>query len=537
MLGTRAGGLPRPRWGIVAVAALLILSVAAADPAEAARYRKKRGGGGYQPPYAAIVVDVNSGQVLHSSSADSVRHPASLTKIMTLYLLFEQIEAGKLKIDSELKVSARAAAQAPSKLGLRPGQTLEVEDAIKALVTKSANDAAVVVAEAIAGNEDDFAKLMTRKARALGMARTVYANASGLPDPDQVTTARDQATLGRAIQDRFPRLYRYFSTHTFHYHGRGMRNHNRLLGRVAGVDGIKTGYIRASGFNLVASMRRQDRHVVAVVMGGASGRARDARMHQLLEGHIVQASARRTAPKIVEASAGKAAQVSEPAEPQVRSQVAVESAPQTPADPRLPIQVSREAATPPTPSVTSAPLPVVPAPAPGSAEPIQPIMVKTVAVKRGALRAGMGAMPVAPQPPAAAIYAAASQTGAPPPPPRPGILGTLPVRQVASAGESLPAAVSIAAETSSPGRAAHMRGEWMIQIGAYPEEDQAREKLKSAQSVAKAILASAAPFTEAVVKGNITLYRARFAGFDQDGAEAACKYLKRNEFACLALRN
>ena len=159
-----------------------------------------------------------------------------------------------------------------------PGQTIAVEDAIRALVTKSANDAAVVVAEAIGGDEDTFARMMTRKARALGMSRTVYANASGLPDDEQITTARDQATLGRAIQDRFPRYYRYFATPAFVYRGHAMRNHNKLLGRVEGVDGIKTGYTRASGFNLVSSVRRGNRHIVAVVLGGASGGARDARM-------------------------------------------------------------------------------------------------------------------------------------------------------------------------------------------------------------------------------------------------------------------
>src|SRR5205807_2248319 len=160
-------------------------------------------------PYADFVLDANSGNALHETNADARRHPASLTKIMTLYLLFEQLEAGKLKLDSQLKVSKEAAGQSPTKLGLKPGSTLQAEDAIKGIVTRSANDAAVVVAEALAADEDGFAKLMTRKAQALGMAHTVYKNASGLPDDDQVTTARDQATLGRAIQERFPRYYKY----------------------------------------------------------------------------------------------------------------------------------------------------------------------------------------------------------------------------------------------------------------------------------------------------------------------------------------
>ena len=221
----------------------------------------------YSPQFSSIIVDGNSGATLSANNPDGIRHPASLTKIMTLYLLFERLDAGKMKLDTEMQVSEHASEQAPTKLGLRPGQTITVEDAIKGLVTRSANDAAVVIAEAIAGDEDDFAKLMTRKARALGMTRTVYRNASGLPDDEQVTTARDQSTLGRAIQDRFPRYYRYFSTTAFNYRGQSIRNHNHLLGSVEGVDGIKTGYTRASGFNLVTSMRRGNRHLVGVVHG------------------------------------------------------------------------------------------------------------------------------------------------------------------------------------------------------------------------------------------------------------------------------
>ena len=250
--------------------------------------------------FSSIIVDGNSGATLSANNPDASRHPASLTKIMTLYLLFERLDAGKMNLDTEMSVSEHASEQAPTKLGLRPGQTIRVEDAIKGLVTRSANDAAVVIAEAIAGDEDDFAKLMTRKARALGMTRTVYVNASGLPDDDQVTTARDQSTLGRAIQDRFPRYYRYFSTETFNYHGHSIRNHNHLLGSVEGVDGIKTGYTRASGFNLVTSMRRGNRHLVGVVMGGRSGGSRDAIMRNLLAENLEKAATKRTVAAITE---------------------------------------------------------------------------------------------------------------------------------------------------------------------------------------------------------------------------------------------
>src|SRR5437763_3614653 len=299
MLRANIGSSRGLRLGIAALAAVVLLVALGTDPADARR-RRFRGGGSYHPPYAAIVVDANSGEVMHAANADAPRHPASITKIMTLYLLFEQIEAGKLRLDSPLNCSAEAAAQAPTKLGVRPGQTITVEEAIKALVTKSANDAAVVVAEALGGDEETFARMMTRKARALGMNNTLYRNASGLPDDEQVTTARDQALLGRAIQDRFPRFYRYFSTAAFSFRGRPMRNHNHLLGRVEGVDGIKTGYTRSSGFNLVTSVRRGGRHIVAVVLGGASAGSRDARMRQLIEEYIDEGAAQRTAARIVE---------------------------------------------------------------------------------------------------------------------------------------------------------------------------------------------------------------------------------------------
>jgi D-alanyl-D-alanine carboxypeptidase len=300
--------ISRSHWlALAGLVATLTIAAASCDPAEA-RAKSKRDhsrpraihGPNYHPPYADIVVDDKSGLVLHEVSADEPRHPASLTKIMTLYLLFEQLEAGKLGLDTELPISTRAALQNPTKLGLKANQTIKVEDAIKGLVTKSANDAAVVVAEAIGGSEEEFAKLMTMKAGALGMLGTTYVNASGLPAEEQITTARDQAVLGRAIQHRFPVYYQYFATPNFRYKGAEMRNHNALLGQVKGVDGIKTGYTEASGYNLTSSVRRDEKHIVAVVLGGTSNGARDARMRQLIEAHILQASTQRTAPIIVE---------------------------------------------------------------------------------------------------------------------------------------------------------------------------------------------------------------------------------------------
>jgi D-alanyl-D-alanine carboxypeptidase len=331
----RSGFILRSRLlSVVGLLATLTLVGSGWDQADARAARKPAPqraihGPSYRPPYAAIVVDDKSGQVLHEASADEPRHPASLTKIMTLYLLFEQLEAGNLKLDTPLPVSAFAALRPPTKLGLKTGQTLAVEDAIKGLVTKSANDAAVVVSEAIGGSEEEFAKLMTAKAHALGMAGTTYVNASGLPAEEQITTARDQAILGRAIQHRFPDYYRYFATPSFRYRNMEMRNHNALLGNVKGVDGIKTGYTEASGYNLVTSTRRDERHIVAVVLGGTSNAARDARMRLLIEQHIVLASTQRTAPIIVELN-GEAAAPIAMAPAAVRSDAPNAAKPQNP---------------------------------------------------------------------------------------------------------------------------------------------------------------------------------------------------------------
>ena len=288
--------------GLITFTTAILIS---SESAEARRYKHRRHHHhvvreSYSPQFSSIIVDGNSGAVLSSNNPDGIRRPASLTKIMTLYLLFERLDAGKMKLDTEMEVSEFASEQAPTKLGLKPGQTLKVEDAIKGLVTRSANDAAVVIAEAIAGDETEFAKLMTRKARALGMSKTTYRNASGLPNDEQLTTARDQATLGRAIQDRYPRYYRYFATSVFNYRGQSIRNHNRLLGNVEGVDGIKTGYTRASGFNLVSSMRRGNRHLIGVVLGGRSGGSRDATMRNLLAENLEKGATKRTVAAITE---------------------------------------------------------------------------------------------------------------------------------------------------------------------------------------------------------------------------------------------
>jgi D-alanyl-D-alanine carboxypeptidase len=654
MLRIRTGARDGLRWGLFGfVAAVLTLSN---HPAQAA-------------PYADIVVDANSGAVLHATNPDARRHPASLTKIMTLYLLFEQLEAGKLKLDSALKVSAEASTQAPTKLGLKPGTTLAVEDAIKGMVTRSANDAAVVVAEAIAGSESDFAKLMTRKAQALGMKGTVYKNASGLPDDNQVTTARDQSILGRAIQERFPRYYKYFSTRSFTFRGQSIANHNRLLGKVEGVDGIKTGYINASGFNLVTSVHRGNRYLVAVVMGGGSGASRDARMRELINEKIVQASIKRTAPMVAEGTpatsepivAAKAEPKPEPmvvakAEPKPEPMAVAKAEPkpepkvaekiEAKAEPKAEAKTEHRYAVA---SAISMPARLNPAAAPaerseppaaatptqarwvvGSTEPIQPVLVKTLTVRTAAKTQSLVPLQVAasatePQPaqapaPAAVVLAKAEAAAAPPPKPAavakpetstpvpppvaakpepsaPAVIAKLepaspapaaatnaepspsnvtatkaespvPVQKVSAPADAVnpdvaPAAAPATSKPSSspvaipvprpaaapakppepPAKTAaatakpqHRPG-WMIQVGAYPAEQAARERLSAVQSKASKMLTGAEAFTETVDKGGTTLYRARFAGLDKDTAEAACKYLKKNDVECVTIKN
>ncbi len=238
---------------------------------------------GAQARYASIVIDYDTGRVLHESNADTRNHPASLVKMMTLYLAFEALERGDITLDQKLAVSRRAAGMPAAKLGLKRNETITVENAILALITKSANDAAVVVAEALGKKETKFALMMTRKAKALGMKRTQFRNASGLPNRRQLSTARDMATLARALIRDFPKYYQLFSTREFIYKGRRHRNHNRLLRKYAGVDGIKTGYIRASGFNLAASVNRNGRRLIAVVFGGKTPRSRDRHVAKLFD--------------------------------------------------------------------------------------------------------------------------------------------------------------------------------------------------------------------------------------------------------------
>ncbi|MCJ2035454.1 serine hydrolase [Methylobacterium sp. J-068] len=488
----RAGRVPALSAAIAAAAVLTAL----ASPAEARRGHHHRGGGGggYNPPYAAMVVDVKTGKTLHAINEDSLRHPASITKVMTLYMLFEQLERGRFTLESPLSISAHAAAQAPSKLGLRPGSTIEVEDAIKAIVTKSANDVACAIGENIAGSEPRFAEMMTQKAKALGMTRTNYANASGLPDADQITTARDLTVLARAIQDRFPRYYKYFQTRSFAFRGRVIGNHNRLLGNVQGVDGIKTGYTRDSGFNLMTAARLDDRQIVAIVLGGKSGASRDRIMADLVRQSLPRAyaGARQAPPAVEVAERARPAVVADGAS-RTRTQVAsaddddIETTASTVRGGQ-PLDIS------PNRTTTT----------PGSA----------------GMKWRTSALPASAQ----AYAPSGGQTAFP-------AGGKSDARLASVDGPRTEAPKPVAGARITPTA-------WVIQLGAMDDEDKAKSMLADARSRAGGALSKAAPYTVKVEHGGATLFRARFSGFaQQDTAQDACNALKRSGFSCFATRS
>jgi D-alanyl-D-alanine carboxypeptidase len=522
------------------------------EPAEA-RSRKRtsiRTNSVYSPPFAALVVDVNTGKTLYARNENDLRHPASVTKVMTLYMLFEQLERGKLTLDSEIEMTAHAASMAPSKLGLRPGQTISVENAIKALVTKSANDVAAAVADHIGGSEERFADMMTAKAKALGMTRTNYANASGLPDPDQVTTARDLVTLGRAIQDRFPRYFGYFSTHNFRYGRANMRNHNNLLGRVEGMDGIKTGYTRASGFNLLSSVKRDNRRIMAVVIGGRSAGVRDNIMANLIEEHIDKASPSRSAPLVAEREQEEKRRPMATARweaPTPKADIKVEPKPQPIADLRPEAKIEAAAA----PSGKPMQLGIMSAYAPVQ-EKVRPAVVSSAKLDDSVKTASIPSKALDGSTPGRAsstTTTAATPTTTPnmrwvqgpagakakPPVAKPELAVPAKPSPVTKVAKVEPVKEPTKAEAAK--LAATKATGVMIQIGATDDAGKANELLAKARSSSKGALASARPFTEKVQKGRDTLYRARFAGLEESQAEAACKSLKRSGFACFTTKN
>ena len=528
--------------GVVAVAATI-----ASSPAEA-RKRRHAAGGGYTPPYAAMVVDAKTGRTLHAVNEDAARIPASLTKVMTLYMLFEQMERGRFTMDSELRVSSYAASQPPTKLGLRAGSTIAVEDVIKSMITLSANDSSVVVAENIAGSEEAFAEQMTRKARSLGMGSTRFYNPHGLPhSPPNITTARDLTILARAIQERFPKYYPLFSMRAFQYGSRTIRGHNRLLGKVEGVDGIKTGYTRASGFNLMTSAKAEGRHVVSIVLGGRSGASRDKIMTDLVLASLPRAST----------SGRSSVMVAEAPEPEERPRsiqqaAAAEPAPIPVPRPRQQPQVEEQPALPaaarayapmPTTTPIAPPRPVAVA----GGQPLQISGMRPVAATTtpSAMRWSIGAQPSDAKVlrPPANVDVTSSIARAPEPVAEPVKVAEakidVPAAPVARKIEAAPAKVQVQepAPAMSHQAAIVASGKWVIQLGATDDEGKAKEILARAKAKASSSLASGSPFTEKVAKGGSTLFRARFAGFDDSkDAQNACNQLKRGGFSCFATR-
>lgn len=453
--------------------------------------------------YAGIVVDAKSGNVLYSENADRLQYPASLTKMMTLYLVFEALEAKRIRLDSVVPFSSHASAQPPTKLGVKPGNSITVEQGILALITLSANDAATALGEFLGGgSEDRFAQMMTAKARALGMTRTIYRNANGLPNTAQMTTARDQARLGIALRQHFPQYYSYFSTRSFRFGNRIINSHNRLVGSVRGVDGIKTGYTRAAGFNLVSSVQVDGKSIVGVVLGGTSTPARDSQMRNLIATYLPKASGRdgnsnliaRTAPEVPVAPAAPAAPVAvaavaqnvylpnsgpvpdaryKTAQPEVAQEVAyAETSPSKSANPLLSRQVARQVVQAKVASVA------IPTPAPAN---VPAVKQQDDAVEQGD----------------------------------------------ASVDKVTTASTAAARASSTTG--------WVVQVGVSSDKQMAMDLLNSAKNKGGKALQSAKPFTVAFGEGGDQVYRARFGGFDdQRSAVNACNALRKAGIKCWA---
>jgi D-alanyl-D-alanine carboxypeptidase len=465
----------RPFWFIIG---LFIASAAVMPAAEAARIEVSAGPGG--PIYEAMVLDAETGQVLRQLNPDAVTYPASLTKMMTLYLTFEALNQGRIRLDQYVQVSAAAVAHAPSKLGFEAGEWVTIHDMILGIVTKSANDAAAVLAEALGGTEANFALMMTQKAQQLGMTRTHYANASGLPDPEQLTTARDIARLALALYHDFPREYRYFSVKQFDFQGETVNGHDHMLDWYPGADGIKTGFTVASGYNLATSAVQNGRRVIGVILGGRSVRGRDASMGQLLD--LGFADLARQQPVMVAQRQAPATAAVADAAPPAAPAIATPAVATQPAQPRpsLAAVASASMAAPSEPTPTPA------------AMPEQQASVAPTAVS--------DATPARPAAPSIASVAAA-------------VVDHL-----------VPVAKAEAAPVSpEPGEG------WAIQMGAFRAESGAEHvehevaRLAFARGKQAQILAPA---------GSEHLYRARLLYFTTAAARAACGELHRQHIDC-----
>lgn len=532
---SRRGGKPLcRRWIASLLTVISAVLVALAPPASEAASR-----------HAAMAIDANTGQVLFSQSGDEQRYPASLTKMMTIYLVFDLMEQGRLKANTRIRISPNAAGTAPSKLGLEAGAEITVMDAVQALIVKSANDMAVAVAEHIAGSEAKFAALMTQRARQLGMAHTTFRNAHGLPDSAQVTTARDMLTLAMRLHDDFPQHYRLFALRSFTYNGVTHRNHNTMLSTYRGMDGLKTGYTGPAGFNLVASVNRDGRHVVAAVFGGSSAAARNAYMRVLLDRSLAKASpektrkpapvarAPRTEPKL--AARKTDAKLLEPVkliEPGQGTPAPVAAVPAPKPAPPREARIARPA--------PAAPAPVAPTPV-AAAAPAAPIEIQRVRPVVVAPRPRRGVeVAAAPTTPAdVAPDAAPVARGAPPSslqaqaerlargePPAPVAVVRPPTAPVA-------AAPSPAYRLNGPAAAPTRSASVTIQVGAYATEGEAQRQLQLVRSKVADLLDGARPVTMPVTNGGRQLFRARFSGLEAAQASKACLELRRQQVDCL----
>jgi D-alanyl-D-alanine carboxypeptidase len=535
----RVASQAKTPWRVVFIrafaAVLVALAVSAhtAAPAQAIENLRK---------YAGIVVDAKSGQVLYEEAADSKRYPASVAKVMTLYVLFQELNAGNLKLSTKMTVSRHAAAAVPTKLGLRAGAEITVEDAIKSLVTLSANDMARVIAEHISGSESKFAERMTATARALGMRNTTYRNASGLPDGGQVTTVRDQAILGIAIYQHFPSYYEFFQTRSFSYGRNTYGNHNRVLGYMGAVDGIKTGYINAAGSNLLTAARKDGRHIVVVAFGFNSAGARDQKVRELVAAYLPESRRGdylQTAMIPVPGRQGNGnvqVAVAQPSQPvfvmpmplpgfRLAQLVAANGAqPQAPAIQPMPDVVVASAAPQPVPmpadlglqpAVQAANILAAPSQAPQPAYPSQDIIGAWLSESYN-----LGAPPSA-----LGQTAPSAPLGFVPPP---ADVGTQ------QGGQPVDLMTSGAVATADTGVTP---GGWIVQIGAGPSEDSARGMLADAAGKV-GTLGDFRSYVERFEKNGQVFFRARFVGFGgRDDATAMCNQLKQQDMSCLAMQS
>jgi D-alanyl-D-alanine carboxypeptidase len=537
----------RSGWGVAALclAALMASGLTTASARGVVKHRPRPAA--VIEKDAAIIEDGASGRVLYSRNADAPRKPASLTKMMTLYLLFEELDEGNITLTSPMTASLHASLQSPTKLGLRPGEQIDVETAIKAITVLSANDVAVLIAETLGKTEEAFAKRMTEKARELGMTMTNFHNASGLPDPLQVTSARDMALLGRHLAYDFPQYFSYFSTPSFAYEGRVYDNHDHLLGAFDGVDGIKTGYTRASGFNLATSAVRNNKHIVGVVMGGMTYASRDHEMVRLLSSAFDFAEQNPTV--LADANPpwrGGKGPVADPFNTRpdgANVMVASLNLDPPPAATPAPPKPAATAAAKPKPAISNVKKPVAKPVLVASAEPPKPepsvtdkmpVVVAaaesepsnsiTLRLPLASAAGTIARIPFAPVPALETPSNLAIASAAPLPKERPASR----VLQGDITGLSLLFGAA-RAETRHPAK------QWTVQIGAFANETIAESELASYAQLSAGTLGRAerlvAPF--ASFDGH-RLYRARFGPFAETEARTICSVMIKHGQQCFA---